>query len=72
MAHLAFSNKDKGFYPVLRKDFDLGWTFFNERGEVIGTQARKDLTPYEHILVNKRKRDMEAKRKARPRVRLKK
>lgn len=72
MAHIAYSNKDKGFYPTTRKDFDLGWIFRNEKGKIVGTQARTDLTPYEQVVVHHRARQLEEKRRLRPRKRLSK
>ncbi len=52
MAHLQYSHKDKGFHVSTRRDLDLGWTFLDDNGKVIGETQRLGLTSYERVLIN--------------------
>ena len=70
MAHLQYSSKDKGFYVSTRRDLDLGWTFLDDNGKVIGETQRLDLTSYERVLINWR--DLRSRTRKRRRLNPKK
>ena len=72
MAHLQYSEKDKGFYVSTRRNLNLGWTFLDDNGNVIGEIQRLDLTSYERVLINWRERDLISLRRPRRRLNLKK
>lgn len=57
MAHLQYSEKERGFYLNTRKDLDLGWTFLDEEGNVVNKVMRHDLTPYETVVMNHQERN---------------
>ena len=69
MAHLQYSVKDKGFYVSTRRNLNLGWTFFNDNGEVIGKTEQEDLTSYDRVLINWR--NLHPKKRKRRRLNLK-
>lgn len=64
MAHLQYSEREKGFFLNTRKDIDLGWTFFDEAGNEVGHAERTDLTNYERILAHQHR--LKARREGEP------
>ncbi len=52
MAHLQYSERDKGFYVSTRRDLNPGWIFLDDNGKVIGEAQGQGLTSYEQVLIN--------------------